>query len=116
MTVLGYNGRNRIAAPTHGHEWRAGAPFSANRNRLHHPSGAGTWHTIYTHKGHTHKGHTHKGHTLKGTRQVVMGRDSNFIASAREHSTSSEAPITVPPRHSHAEDYQTPHESHRTDG
>ena len=74
MTVLGDNGRNRIAASTHGHEWRAGAPFSANRNRLHHPSSAGTWHTIYT----------HEGHTLKGTRQVVMGRDCNSIASARE--------------------------------
>jgi hypothetical protein len=76
MSILGDNGRNRIAAPTHGHEWRAGAPFWANRNRLHHPSGAGT------------RFITHEGHTLKGTRQVVMGRDRNSIASAREHSTS----------------------------
>ena len=60
MSILGYNGRNRIAAPimhsvphsiedvwepnalTHGHEWRAGATSWANRNRLHHPSRAGT--------------------------------------------------------------------------
>ena len=63
MSILEDNGRNRIAAPTHGHEWRAGAPFSSNRNRLHHPSGA-------------------------GTRFIAMGRDSNSIASAREHSTS----------------------------
>jgi len=26
MMVLGDNGRNRIAAPTHGHQWRARLP------------------------------------------------------------------------------------------
>jgi len=50
MTILGDNGRNRIAAPTDGHEWRE-VPTSWT-NRLNPPSDASTWHTIYTHEGH----------------------------------------------------------------
>ena len=43
MSILGDNGRNRIAAPTHGHEWRAGATVWANWKPLR------CGHTIYRH-------------------------------------------------------------------
>jgi hypothetical protein len=79
MTVLvGEKGRNRIAAPTHGHEWRAGSIAQSKRHMVAATRDVGKENTIYT----------HEGHTLKGTRQVVIGRDGNSIASSGHHSCS----------------------------